>query len=262
MMSKIVVRHVAFFRIATHRGFEIFQLMLKSDDIGLDRLLRQNIHQAAAIDIVDAGQSTVSSQNQIFIYDCRRSFRRLQTTVPVKAPVANGNIALIEPERCNRQDIYESGFSDFVSWPVLGPELHMRLLAQCRSLSLNDPHHIYSRVALVERCCAYLVDHIAENPTINALARRFNTNHNTLNTAFKREMGLPPSAWQRKMRLEGAARQLITTDLPVNVIAERFGYELPANFATAFRRHFCTSPLRYRKDGVAQNGMVEQRSFG
>lgn len=250
-MSNAVVRHIVFFRMATHRGLENFELMLKSDDIRLDHILRQNIHQSAAFDVISENEITMAPRNQIIIYDCRRRLNGFQGSVISQNNAANGNIALIEPERINRRDIYEGGFADFVSWPVLGPELQIRLMAQCRSMSYNDPRHVYSRVALVERCCGYLIENITQTLSIFALARMFNTNHNTLTIAFKREMGLPPSAWQRKMRLEGAAQQLLATDLPVNVIAEQFGYELAANFATAFRRHFYTSPLRYRKSRAA-----------
>jgi AraC-like DNA-binding protein len=54
-------------------------------------------------------------------------------------------------------------------------------------------------------------------------------------------------AWQRKIRLEGAACQLQITDHSITAIAADFGYELPGNFATAFRRHFGMTPNTYRK---------------
>lgn len=250
------LRHIVFLRVATFRGLEMFQLVLRSDDMGLDLLLRKKLQQDPRLNIVAADQKDIHTHYQIIISDCRRSLRDHRKEEWQISPVANAKIALIEAERIDRQNIFESGYSDYVTWPIYGPELQTRVLAQCRSVSLKDQSYVYSRVALVEKCCCYLVNNITENPTVGTLARMFNTNHNTLNALFKREMGLPPSTWQRKMRLQGAARQLVTTNLPINMIAERCGYELAANFATAFRRQFHISPISYRKSAGMARGRL------
>ncbi|NTH03537.1 helix-turn-helix transcriptional regulator [Agrobacterium rhizogenes] len=242
-----VVRHIAFFRTTTHRGLETFQLMLQSEDMGLDGLLRHNIRSTTKLDIVETKPDSEVADKQIVIFDCRRHFPDLNNAHLPQLSAAYSNIALIEPEPSNRHDAFMIGFADYLSWPVLASELYARILAQCRAQSLKDPQYRYSRVVLVERCCAYMVSNITEDISVRALAQMFNTNHNTLNAMFKREMGLPPSAWQRKVRLEGAARQLRLTNTPVSVIAADFGYDLPSNFATAFRRHFGMTPHHYRK---------------
>jgi AraC-like DNA-binding protein len=251
-MSKSVIRHIAFFRTTTHRGLQTFQLMIQSEDLGLDGVLRHIIFSPNKLDIVDVTPAAQDADNRIIIHDCRRSPPDISSIFFQENSISHANIALIEPERFNRDAAFTSGFADFLSWPVLASELYTRVLGQCRSLSLSDAHFRYSTVALVERCCVYLIENIAQDISVAALVRMFNTNHNTLNALFNREMGLPPIAWQRKMRLEGAARQLRITDSPINVIAERFGYELPANFATAFLRHFGMTPRRYRRLGRAK----------
>ncbi|HWU62052.1 MAG TPA: AraC family transcriptional regulator [Ensifer sp.] len=184
---------------------------------------------------------------QIIIHDCRRNRPVIEENFFQAGNACQANIALIEPERFSRDAAFGAGFADFVSWPVLAGELYVRVLGQCRSLSLDDTHFRYSSVPLVERCCVHLTRNLAQDVSVAALARMFNTNHTTLTTLFNREMGLPPIAWQRKMRLEGAARQLTTSNAPITTIAERFGYELPANFATAFHRHFGMTPRHYRR---------------
>lgn len=244
---KRVVRHIVFFRTTTHRGLETFRLLVESHDRGLDRLLRNSIHNTANLDFFETSPKKETVNNQIVIFDCRRRLSdRTGATLPSPGTVSS-KIALIDPEPVSRQNAYMVGFADFLSWPILAPELFARLLAQSRSHSLKDPNHRFSRVALVERCCAFMADQIASSVSVRSLAQMFNTNHNTLNEMFKREMGLPPLAWQRKLRLESAARQLRLTDSPINVIAADHGYDLPANFTTAFRRHFGITPHNYRK---------------
>jgi len=245
-MLKGGVRHIAYFRTTTHRGLQTFRLMVQSEDLRLDGMLRHILFSPNKPDIVDAAP-TAQDASRIIIHDCRRNRPEIDSIAFEECRIAQANIALIEPERLNREAVFSSGFADFVSWPVLAPELYARVLGQCRSLSLSDPQFRYSPVPLVERCCIHLVQNLAQDVSVATLVRMFNTNHTTLNSLFNREMGLPPMAWQRKMRLEGAARQLRTTDAPITVIAERFGYELPANFATAFHRHFGMTPRHYRR---------------
>ncbi|WP_158285670.1 helix-turn-helix domain-containing protein [Pseudohoeflea suaedae] len=214
--------------------------------MGLDRLLRGSIRNGSKFDIVETLPASGETEKRIVIFDCRRHLRGLTGTPNLKPGAGQSNLGLIDAQTDSRQDIYLAGFADFLSWPLVAPELHVRLLAQCRAQSLKDPAYRYSRVAMVERSCAYMAENIGSNVSIRALADMSNTNHNTLNATFKREMGLPPSAWQRKLRLESAARQLRLTNTPVSVIAADFGYDLPCNFTTAFRRHFGVTPYNYR----------------
>lgn len=242
-----VVRHIVFFRTTTHRGMETFRLLVDSDDRGLDRTLRNAIRTTANLDFFEMPPESGTIDSQIVIFDCRRRFSDAGGADMPELNTGFSHIALINPEPGSRHDAYRTGFADFLSWPILAPELSARLLAQSRAHSLKDPRHRFSRVALVERCCAFMAEQITASISVRSLAQMFNTNHNTLNELFKREMGLPPLAWQRKLRLERAARQLRLTDAPINVIAADHGYDLPANFTTAFRRHFGATPHDYRK---------------
>lgn len=241
------VRHIVFFRTTTHRGLETFRLLVDSEDLDLDRLLRKVIRNTVNLDFFETSSERDKIQNQIVISDCRE--HRLEQGTPSLPECGTdiANIALIVPDPRCRQSAYMTGFADFLCWPIIAQELFSRLLAQSRACSLRDPTHRYSRVAMVERCCAFMEEHIASSISIRSLARKFNTNHNTLNEMFKREMGLPPLTWQRKLRMERAAHQLRLTDAPINIIAADHGYEAPANFTTAFRRHFGTTPHQYRK---------------
>jgi AraC-like DNA-binding protein len=63
---------------------------------------------------------------------------------------------------------------------------------------------------------------------------------------FAREMGMPPAAYLRRIRLEAAARLLRGTDLPAAEIALRTGWASPTKLDFFFKRHFGVSSRQYR----------------
>jgi AraC-like DNA-binding protein len=64
---------------------------------------------------------------------------------------------------------------------------------------------------------------------------------------FTTQMGEPPAAFLRRIRLEAAARLLRTTDLPRAEIAFRSGWPSPAKLDFFFKRHHGVSPKVYRQ---------------
>ena len=58
-------------------------------------------------------------------------------------------------------------------------------------------------------------------------------------------MGLP--AYLLKLRLEQAAEQLVSTDLPVYVICEQAGFNTLSTFQKAFKRSYAMAPGEYRR---------------
>lgn len=245
---KGALHHIAYFKTLTHRGLETFQLMVQSEDLRLDLLLRNNIRQSGKLTVIEGARETVVGDGQIGIFDCRSRFPSSDNADPHGAEATfYAKIALINPDFETRREVYMVGFADFICWPFIEAELSARIVAQCRSLSMKGPKYTYSNVDLVEQCCKYLVTDLARHVSIQALADRFNTNHNTLTKLFNQEVGQPPLAWLRQQRIEGAARVLRETQLPIGIVASDFGYDLPGNFATAFRRHIGMTPYEYRQ---------------
>jgi len=65
--------------------------------------------------------------------------------------------------------------------------------------------------------------------------------------------GKTPSQILNELRLEHAARRLLTSDVPVLELALECGYEEVSHFHRLFRRKFGTSPLQYRR---SQSGTI------
>lgn len=63
---------------------------------------------------------------------------------------------------------------------------------------------------------------------------------------FKQEIGVTPSEFVQKVRLEHACHMLVHTDLPVDKIARRTGLGSGDRLAKLFRQHLSMSPTEYR----------------
>lgn len=101
----------------------------------------------------------------------------------------------------------------------------------------------------LERARAILQADLAEPPSLSELARRVGINRNHLNRGFQLLHGLSVFAWVREQRLVEAARRLREGRQSLAVIANAAGYSNTANFITAFKRRFATTPQQYRSCG-------------
>jgi AraC-like DNA-binding protein len=81
---------------------------------------------------------------------------------------------------------------------------------------------------------------------IAQLAREAGISRRSFNTHFRRTFGITASEYLRTRRLELARDAIIQQGVSVNEASYLAGYGNPANFATAFRRHFGHAPSRYR----------------
>ena len=77
---------------------------------------------------------------------------------------------------------------------------------------------------------------------------------------FKKAYGLPPLAYLNRMRIFRAMGLLSGTELPVEEIAKRVGFEDASYFARVFKKTAGISPSRYRtefkKEGVPEDAVV------
>lgn len=81
---------------------------------------------------------------------------------------------------------------------------------------------------------------------ISELARRAGISRRSFNTHFRRVFGMSASEYLRRRRLEQAREAMIEQGISVNEAAYNAGYGNPANFATAFRKHFGHAPSKSR----------------
>lgn len=99
----------------------------------------------------------------------------------------------------------------------------------------------------VRELLAWLPDHLAEDLTVPALARRAHLSEQQFSRRFTAEVGVPPSEHVEKLRLETACRLLETTRHAVDHIARICGFGAPETMNRAFRRRLDTTPGDQRR---------------
>lgn len=103
-----------------------------------------------------------------------------------------------------------------------------------------------SQEDVAQRVHDYLLDHLSERVSIEALSRRFLVNPTTLKAAFKRVYGDSIAAHTKAHRMQAAARMLREGKKSVAEVAAAVGYESQSRFTAAFREAYGLLPREYR----------------
>lgn len=94
---------------------------------------------------------------------------------------------------------------------------------------------------------SWLPAHLDEDLSVSALAHRINMSPRTFARVFAREVGTTPAVHVELVRIEAARTLLVTSDLGVDGIARRVGYQRTETLHRAFRRVVGTTPDSYRQ---------------
>ncbi|TKT72291.1 helix-turn-helix domain-containing protein [Afipia massiliensis] len=87
--------------------------------------------------------------------------------------------------------------------------------------------------------------------SIAELAHRAGTSRRSFNLRFRAAYGVSAIDYLRTRRLEIAREALVYQNMTVTEAADLVGYTNPANFATAFRKHFGSVPSLYRSQTLS-----------
>jgi transcriptional regulator GlxA family with amidase domain len=94
---------------------------------------------------------------------------------------------------------------------------------------------------------SWMVDNLAEEHTSASLARQVNMSERTFARKFLAETGTTPHKWINQHRVLEARRLLEESDLGVEQVAERVGFNSAVVLRDHFRRHVGLSPNEYRR---------------
>jgi transcriptional regulator GlxA family with amidase domain len=92
------------------------------------------------------------------------------------------------------------------------------------SVYLDHRNHLHPGVHLAQD---YLLDHLAENPTLDVLAEVAHSSPRNLTRLFRQHAGLTINEFSTKIRTEAARTLLATSSLTRQAIAERCGFRDP-----------------------------------
>lgn len=99
----------------------------------------------------------------------------------------------------------------------------------------------------IGRVLGWMLEHLDEQTSVDALAARAHMSPRTFARRFRAVTGTTPHQWLLSQRILFAQRLLETTDEPIELIASRAGFGSAANLRHHFGREVDASPLAYRR---------------
>lgn len=93
---------------------------------------------------------------------------------------------------------------------------------------------------------AWMPDHLGDDLSVPALARRVNLSERQFSRVFKQEVGVTPADHVETVRMEAACQLLETTRNPIGEIARVCGFGTPESMNRTFRRRLDTTPGDHR----------------
>jgi AraC family transcriptional regulator, transcriptional activator FtrA len=99
----------------------------------------------------------------------------------------------------------------------------------------------------IGRTLDWAIEHLDEPLTVEDLARQARVSPRSFARRFRTATGTTPMQWLTRQRVLHAQRLLETTDLPVELVAQRCGFGTATALRVHFRRLVGTSPLAYRR---------------
>lgn len=135
---------------------------------------------------------------------------------------------------------------NLIDWHQAGQQPYARLLT---ARQVDDP--------VIAQCQAW----IAKRPTVEApvasMVRLSGLPERTFKRRFIKAVGMPPLEYVHAIRLEEAKGLLETSELTLETVAERVGYEDATFFSRLFRRKVGLTPAQYRRRfGALRSALV------
>lgn len=94
--------------------------------------------------------------------------------------------------------------------------------------------------------CAWMIEHLADDLSVERLAERCRVSPRQLSRRFKLALGMSPAAYVERLRTEEAGQRLLDGRASIERIAEAVGFRSTDVFRRAFERRFGIAPAQFR----------------
>lgn len=148
--------------------------------------------------------------------------------------------ALLAAMREGAPDFYAQAVAQWMSVRLVSTRLGIDARAEAR----RPPAITDARLG---RALDYMSANLARDMSLDEIAAEAGTSKFHFVRLFGERLGATPIRYLTGMRLDTAARLLVTTDLPVGQIASDCGYPDAAGFGNAFKRRYGHSPEAHRR---------------
>lgn len=106
------------------------------------------------------------------------------------------------------------------------------------------PRAFGSERQALNRACEYLIEHYAENVSLESLARIANLSPFHFNRVFSEQFGMPPHAFQTHVRVM-RAKALLRQGWPITQVASQTGFADQSHLTRHFKRLAVATPGQY-----------------
>ena len=100
---------------------------------------------------------------------------------------------------------------------------------------------------LIERSTHLLAQYRFDPDPTERTAKELGLSHQTFRKRFRKEQGIPPGAYLRKLIMEEAAARILMEDISIKQLAEDLGFCDEFYFTRTFREAHGVPPATYRK---------------
>ena len=126
----------------------------------------------------------------------------------------------------------------------VNPQLELAML-NTFVLLLEQQDHFRQVDHRIRLAVEYVRENIAENLTIETLAKVACLSSTQFKKVFTQQLGLSVTKYVTKERMEKAKALLMHTDYPIQIIAEQVGYADLSAFSRRFSQYYGLSPSAF-----------------
>lgn len=100
---------------------------------------------------------------------------------------------------------------------------------------------------LVQRAIDFMGHHLRDALRLEQIAAASDTSVSQLCLHFRETVGMTPTAYYRRLRLEAARNELLQPEISVTQAAMDFGFSSSQHFSMVFRKEFGTTPQAWKR---------------
>ena len=141
----------------------------------------------------------------------------------------------------------ENGVFRYLVKPVNVDELKETVAIVAKLLDKGE-ENIEIKPSLMEEAVKYIEKHYTEDVSLNQLAKKYHFEVSHFSRLFKKYTGETYSEYIIKLRIELSKRYLTESELSIEEIAEKVGYNSSKHFRGQFKKCTGKTPGAYRKE--------------
>ena len=141
------------------------------------------------------------------------------------------------------KEIHYHSLSHYLETKAILMQIFSRFVGNEKTESINKiSHHSFQNIL------HYIQENITQDIPVTRLAEMAYTSKDHFTRTFKSIIGIPPSEYIIRKRLEKAKLLLLTSDASLSEIISRTGFHTTSYFCRIFKKYTSFTPAQFRKN--------------